>query len=140
VVADFARYAAWNPTFVHVEGEARDGARLTLRLQLGEGGRLWRMRARIVRLEPPHALCWRARLLVPGLLDRRHCVHLESSGDDTRVVRSEEFAGVLAPLLPRSLYERLQQSLDAMSEALKERVERPARKRADAVPETVEAG
>lgn len=139
MVADFARYGAWNPAFVHVEGEAREGARLDLRLQLGEGGRLWRMRARIVRLEPPHALCWHARLLVPGLLDRRHCVHLEGSGDDTRVVRSEEFGGALAPLLPRSLYERLRQGFDDMNEALRERVERPARPRATQVPATVEA-
>lgn len=138
MLADFARYAAWNPLYVSVGGEAREGQRLCLHLQLGEGGRLWRLRARVVRLEPPHALCWHARLLVPGLLDRRHCFHLEDNGGDTRMVQSEEFGGALAPLLPRSLYERARLGFAGMNEALKERVERETRRRP--APAPVEAG
>jgi hypothetical protein len=138
VLADFARYAAWNPLLVFVDGEARHGQRISLRLQLGEGSRIWRLRARVVRLEPPHALCWHARLPVPGLLDHRHCFHLEEAAGETRLVQTEEFGGVLAPLLPRSFYERARLGFDAMNEALKERVERQTRARP--APAPVEAG
>jgi hypothetical protein len=126
VLADFARYAAWNPYLVQAEGEAREGQPLRLRVQHVEGGRLRRRRARLVRLEPGRALCWRARLLVPGLLDRRHCLHLEDDGEGTRVVQTEELGGLLGAVWPRPLHERTRAAMAAMNEALKDRVERQA--------------
>jgi hypothetical protein len=138
VLTEFGRYAAWNPFLVQAEGEAREGQWLRARVQHGEGGRLRRMRALIVRLEPGRALCWRTRLLVPSLLDRRHCVHLEASGEGTRLVQTEELSGPLAALVPGRLLERARLAFESMNEALKERVEREVRRRAP-VPEAVGA-
>ena len=134
VLTDFGRYPAWNPFVVSVEGTMADRARLAVRLQPWEG-RLWRLRPRVVRLEGERDLCWRSWLLLPWLLDRRHCFHLQPDGPGrTRFVQRSEYRGLLARLVPSSRVEATERGLDAMNDALKERAEREQRPRREAEP------
>ncbi|HET8645746.1 MAG TPA: SRPBCC family protein, partial [Vicinamibacteria bacterium] len=66
VLTEFHLYPAWNPFVVSVVGALAARGRLAVRVQPWEG-RLWRFRPRIVHLEEERVLCWRGRLLLPGL-------------------------------------------------------------------------
>ena len=49
---------------------------------------------------------------------------IEAVGDkDVRFRQSEQFHGLLVPLFPTSMYEKTRRGLEAMNQALKERVE-----------------
>lgn len=134
MLTDFGRYPAWNPFVVSVDGTAALGARLAVRLQPWEG-KLWRTRPRVVRFSEERELCWRSWLVLPWLLDRRHCFHLQPDGPGrTRFVLRAEFRGLLSPLLPSSRVEATERGLDGMNEALKERAEREQRPRRDPDP------
>ncbi len=134
MLTDFGRYPAWNPFVVSVDGVAAERARLAVRLQPWEG-RLWRSRPRIVRFSEERELCWRSRLLVPGLLERRHCFHLQPDGPGrTLFVQRGEVRGLLAPLMRSSVVEATERGLDGMNEALKERAEREQRPRREPDP------
>lgn len=130
VLTEFHLYPAWNPFVVSVTGQPTQRARLAVRLQPSEQGRIWRFRPRIVRLEAERELCWLGGLLLPFLVDGRHCFHLQPDGPGrTRFVQREEFRGLLVPLLPSSLLEATGRGFEAMNEALKERAERVQRPR-----------
>jgi hypothetical protein len=137
VLTDFARYPAWNPFVVSVDGMAAHHARLAVRLQPWEG-RLWRSRPQIVRFSEERELCWRSRLVVPGLLERRHCFHLHPDGPGrTRFVQRREFRGVLSRLVRTSVTEATERGLEGMNEALKERAERRQHPRREPDPVTL---
>jgi hypothetical protein len=134
VLTDFGRYPAWNPFVVSVSGRPAHRARLALRLQPSEG-RIWRFHPRIVRLLDERDLCWRGRMGLPGLLDRRHCFHLQPDGPGrTRFVQRGEFSGLLAPLIPGSVLEATGRGFEGMNEGLKERAEREHRPRREPDP------
>jgi len=67
---------------------------------------------------------WLGHLFIPGLFDGEHAFRLELAGAGlTRLRQSEQFRGILVPLLPRAMYERTRQGFEAMNRALKEQVE-----------------
>ena len=128
ILCDFPRYPAWNPFIVSVDGRAEPGQRLRARMQLAPEGRMWRFAPRITHLQPERELCWRGRLVLPGLFDGHHCFHLEPApGGGTRLLQREEFSGLLVRWLPASLYEATRRAFEQMNEALKQRAERGAR-------------
>jgi hypothetical protein len=135
VLTEFHLYPAWNPFVVAVSGEARHRARLAVRLQPAEEGRIWRFQPRVVRLEAERELCWLGRLGLPWLFDGRHCFHLQPDGPGrTRFLQREEFRGLLVPFVPASLLEATTRGFEAMNEALKERAEREQRPRREPDP------
>ncbi|MGY1695186.1 SRPBCC family protein [Geodermatophilus sp. SYSU D00814] len=123
VLTAFSSYADWNPFIVRAEGEARTGARLTLRMQ-PVGGRAMTLRPTVLEAVAGQRLRWLGRLGVPGLLDAEHSFHLEPrSGGGTHLVQDEVFRGVLLPLVGRSLDRGTRPAFGLMDRALKERAE-----------------
>lgn len=121
-LTDFEAYAEWNPLLTEVTGEARQGARLTVRID-PPGLPDMRLRPRLIAVEKPNRLAWRGRLLLPGVFDGHHEFRVEPEADGVRFVQREEFSGVLVPaLLPSRQLERGFREMDV---ALKERVEGP---------------
>ena len=132
VLTAFNLYPAWNPFVVSVAGTLERKKRLAVLIQPSEGGRLWRFRARIVRLSDERELCWLGRLGLPWVFDGRHCFALEPDGPGrTRFVQRETFRGLLVPLLPRPVFAAVERGFEAMNEALKQRAERERRPRTE---------
>jgi hypothetical protein len=123
ILADLDRYEEWNPFVVSSQGRVAVGQRLTNRLQ-PPGGRAMTFRPVVTVVEPSSVFEWRGRLGLPGLFDGRHRFELTPTTMGTRLAQSEQFSGVLVPLLRRSLDTRTRVGFEAMNAALKARCER----------------
>ena len=66
------------------------------------------------------------RLGIPGLFAGRHRFDLVSTDTGTRLVHSEEFTGVLVPVLAKSLDQKTRAGFESMNVAMKERIEEKA--------------
>jgi len=74
--------------------------------------------------EPEQELTWLGHFLIPGLFDGEHRFRLEPLGDNrTRFTQSEQFEGLLVPLLAKDLDTKVRQGFEAMNQALKTRAE-----------------
>lgn len=126
ILTDFSRYPDWNPFIPHAEGEAREGARLEVRIE-PPGGRGMTFRPTVQRAEPNRELRWLGRLLLPKLFDGEHIFELHPIEDgSTHFVQREIFGGLLVPLLWRSIEPATRRGFDAMNAALKARAEHAA--------------
>jgi hypothetical protein len=124
ILTDFPAYPQWNPFIVTIEGKARPGAVLTLRLVLpGKPAMTFKPRLKVVA--PPRELRWVGQVLAPGLLDGEHGFEIEAlASDRCRLRHVEDFSGVLVPLFIPALQQATRAGFEAMNQALKERAER----------------
>jgi hypothetical protein len=122
VLTDTAKYPDWNPFIRELGGELVPGGRLRVRIG-PPGRRAITLRPRIVRIEAEQELTWLGRLFVPRLFDGQHSFVLEPRpGGGTRFTQSEQFRGVLVPLMGR-LVSATGKGFEAMNQALRERAE-----------------
>lgn len=99
VLTDFRRYEDWNPFIRSMEGMAKAGERIKIIMQ-PPNQRTFHFSAKIVNAEFPRVLCWKGNLLMRGIFEGYHCFKLELYNESsTRLVHSEEFSGILMPLL-----------------------------------------
>lgn len=121
-LTDLASFSAWNPFMTEADGEPTSGSTLRVRMQ-PPGGRGMTFTPTVTRFEAPVRFQWLGHLIVPGLFDGRHDFQLESHDGRTRLVHSEEFAGLLVPALWKSVNGRTRAGFEAMNSALEARVE-----------------
>jgi hypothetical protein len=123
VLTDFPEYAEWNPFIRQASGDVKQGARLKVRIY-PPGGRPMTFRPTVREALPPRELRWLGHLWLPGLLDGEHLFRIEATGDGrSRLRQTEQFRGLLVPLVPAVTYERTGRGFEAMNRALKERIE-----------------
>lgn len=122
MLTDFDSYRDWNPFMVEASGAAERGAQLTIRMQQ-PGGSVMTFTPTVTHATEPLLLEWLGSLVVPGLFDGRHRFELEPTVTGTKVTHSEEFTGLLVPLLWRSLDTKTRSAFDAMNRALKSETE-----------------
>jgi hypothetical protein len=120
---DFPAYREWNPFITSIEGEARVGERLRVRLQ-PPGSRGISMRPVVRTVEPAARFGWLGRLFVPHVFDGSHEFVIRTRGGGSTFVQREEFEGVLVPLVGKML-DRTKEGFESMNAALKARVEEP---------------
>jgi len=98
VLADFARYSAWNPLNIRAAGEARPGARvrMTFLNLAGKPGSTIDQTTTLVACEPGRELAWRG--VVPLVFHGRHGFLLTPEAGGTRVVQTEALWGLLPAL------------------------------------------
>jgi hypothetical protein len=124
VLTDFARYPEWNPFIRAVSGDASVGARLVVRIH-PPGARPMTFRPTVREASPGRELRWLGHLFVPGLFDGEHVFGIEPAGAGRSLFRqSEQFRGLLVPLLPNAVYERTRRGFEDMNRALRQTVER----------------
>ncbi|PHQ80928.1 MAG: polyketide cyclase [Coxiella sp. (in: Bacteria)] len=123
VLTDFSAYTRWNPFIQSVEGAAHQGAHLVVTIA-PLGKKPMTFKPTIITMEVNKQLQWRGKLLIPGLFDGQHCFTLEPQSDRcTRLHHSEQFSGLLAPLVFNSLNAATTAGFKAMNEALKKQCE-----------------
>ena len=126
ILSDFRAYPSWNPFLVSLDGLLEVGARLVARIK-APGGRAMTIKPRVTRLERGRLLVWRGSLPIPGLFIGEHSFELVPAGDGrVRFEHSEQFSGLLVPLLRKTLDRDTRAGFCAMNEALKTRAEAPA--------------
>jgi hypothetical protein len=130
VLTDFTAYRQWNPFIVEGAGQAVPGGRLELRMRLPDR-RPTTFRPQVLEAAPARRLRWLGRLLVPGLFDGEHSFTLEPAGPGrVRVVQQEEFRGLAARPIMAMIGKPTLAGFQQMNQALKARVEQPARTQA----------
>ena len=117
VLTDFASHSAWDPFLTRIEGSAAVGQRLAVRFDNG-----MTMRPTVTMVEEGRVLEWFGKLLFGGLFDGRHRFELIPEGDSTRLVQSEQFSGMLVPLVKKVLADT-ERNFERLNLALKKRVE-----------------
>jgi hypothetical protein len=94
---DFESFPSWNPFIRKAEGPLRVGAKLSLRLRLGQ--RIISFRPEVTLVEPAREVRWKTRVLVPGLFDVDRRFRLDpSSAEQTTFVQEETNSGLLVPI------------------------------------------
>jgi len=116
VLMDFPSYPAWNPMVVAMEGEAEVGGQLQTTIAMKSGRRM-KFNPTVVQYEPGRSLGWLGKLWLRGLFDGLHRFEIERAGSGAVFVHSEEFRGLLPPLLGRLLRDT-HDNFAAMNEAL----------------------
>ena len=116
-----AEYADWNPFITAAEGSAKEGQRLSLRME-PPGGRAMTFRPRVTAVAQAAHLEWLGHLGVPGLFDGRHRFELTATPVGTHLVQRETFGGVLVRPLRRWLDTGTRAGFEAMNAALRRRV------------------
>jgi hypothetical protein len=123
ILMDFASYPEWNPFIRFMQGKAEKGARLEVKLQPG-GARAMNFHPTVLSAEKGWEFRWLGHLLAPGVFDGEHSFVIEPiAGGKVRFRQSENFRGILVPLLKNSLDKDTRRGFEEMNLALKGRAE-----------------
>jgi hypothetical protein len=122
VLVNLDAYETWNPFIVEAAGKVNQGERLQLRIS-PPGGKAMSFRPTVTVADQAGIFEWLGHVVIPGLFDGRHRFELRAGDATTSLVHSEEFTGILAPMLTRVLDQRTRSGFEAMNAAMKERVE-----------------
>jgi hypothetical protein len=123
ILSDFKSYSEWNPFITYVLGEARVGTRLNMRIRPA-GSRTWEFRPKVLVSDSPRELRWLGSLWIRGLFDGEHVFNIHSLSENcVWFVQSEQFSGILVPLIPRHFWDQSLEGFRLMNEALKTRTE-----------------
>lgn len=116
VLMDFPSYPTWNPMVVAIKGEAKLGRRLEVTIAMKNGRRM-NFTPTVVECDPGRRFGWLGRLWARGLFDGLHRFEIEQGSAGATFVHSEEFRGLLPPLLGKLLTDT-HDSVVAMNDAL----------------------
>ena len=123
ILSDFKSYGEWNPFITYILGEARVGTRLNMKIRPA-GSHTWDFRPRVPVSDSPKELRWLGSLWIHGLFDGEHVFTIHALSDNcVRFVQSEQFSGILVPLIPRYFWDQSLEGFRLMNEALKTRAE-----------------
>lgn len=95
VLADFERYADWNPLNIRASGRAKLGAKVRMTfLNLAQPGATIDQMVTVTTCEPGRALAWSGS--VPLLFKGRHHFTLSPEAGGTRVLHGEDLGGLIS--------------------------------------------
>ena len=121
VLTATAEYPSWNPMISRLSGELREGNVIEFTEGTGSDGMTFR--PKILRVRNAQELRWKGSVLVPGLFDGEHRFLLEQQGNQTHLVQSEQFTGLLVGKLTQGILNETSDQMKAMNAALKQRSE-----------------
>jgi hypothetical protein len=126
VLTDLPAYAEWNPFVNSAEGAVVVGGRLSVSAPPVNAFVQSRLHPRVLEVAPFRRLrVWSRldRLGIPGLIDVELTITLTDHEGGVRLWWQDQFRGLLAPLLIRSLNRHRLTAFNAMIAALKDRAE-----------------
>lgn len=124
VLTSFDGYPQWNPAIRRVSGELKTGAKLRMTVVLF-GFKQWNLRATVLAVMPNRQLVWEAQLLSPFFFLAKHIFDIEPLTAGRVMFRqSEQYKGLLAPVLARVLAPFTRRSFEQMNGRLRDLAER----------------
>ena len=126
VLTDLPAYAEWNPFVTRAEGALIEGDRLSVSVPPVNAFVESHLRPTVVEVVPLRRLRLRSRLTrpgIPGLFDVELTMTITENDGGVRLWQQDQFGGLLASLLIRSLNRHRLTAFTAMNAALKRRVE-----------------
>lgn len=125
ILNDFEQYPVWNPFIKEISGEKKNNGKLRVFIQpQGQSGMTFK--PVVQQYEANRELQWLGSLWLPGIFDGRHSFKLVPlENGNTLFIHSEQFTGLLVPLLWKKLHAPTLQGFDNMNRALKQQAEKP---------------
>jgi hypothetical protein len=120
LLADVARWPAWNTTVDKVDGQVVLGATVTVHAKLSPGRAF---PVKVAELDAPRRMVWRGGMPRGLFVGTRTFTLAPESGGQVRFEMREEFTGLLAPLITKSIPD-LQPAFDEFARCLKTGAER----------------
>ncbi len=122
-LTNFEGYPEWNPFITRIEGELREGARLSVTID-AEGIPPFVFRPKLLVVDPERELRWVGRTGLPNLFDGEHAFVIESTGiDRVRFLQRETFSGLFVPGTLSLIDSQVRSSFREMNTALRQRAE-----------------
>lgn len=122
-LTNFGSYPDWNPFITRIDGEVREGARLSVTLNLHAMPEIT-VRPKVMVVDPQRQLRWRGRMGIPNLFDGCHIFTIETTGVNRVCFKQRErFSGLFAPGGVSLIERSLRRSFREMNEALRQRAE-----------------
>ena len=122
VLADTDRYGEWNPFTPSVRTDLAMGSEVHMLVTMGPG-RI-RQTEIVCMLEPPNLLAWRTTMGGPRMLHALRRQHLEArDGGGCRYHTTDEFTGLLAPVVMLFAGGFVRRGFNAVAWGLKKRAE-----------------
>ena len=119
VLIDFDRYAEWNPFVKKISGEAVEGKKISVTVQLPRKKAMV-FKPIILKSVKESEFRWRGKFIVRGIFDGEHYFILsELPNGSTALKHGEIFNGILLPFMGR-LLKNTKSSFENMNVALKE--------------------
>ena len=126
VLTDLPAYAEWNPFITEAAGAVVVGERLSVHVPPVNAFVAATLRPAVLEVVPCRRLRLRSRLdrfALPGLFHVELTWTISDRDGGVRLWQQDQFGGLLAPLLFRSLNRHRLAAFNAMNAALKHRVE-----------------
>jgi hypothetical protein len=126
VLTDLPAYAEWNPFVTRAEGALVVGGRLSVSAPPVNAFVQSRLHPTVLEVAPFRQLrLWSRldRLAIPGLIDVELTMTITDHEGGVRLWWQDQYRGLLAPLVSRSLNRHRLTAFTAMLDALKDRVE-----------------
>ena len=120
ILSDLQGFEGWNPFIVAADGNVEPGEQLDVSIQL-PGRKPQKFRPTVTMVERGQSFEWLGSILAPGVFDGRHRFELVATDRGATLVHSEEFSGVLTPLLT-SVLGPTEAGFTLMNDALAARV------------------
>lgn len=118
VLTDLDGYEVWNPFITKASGTVMLGESIEVTIG-GDGSRKTTFRPTVTAADEMKRFEWLGRVGFKGVFDGRHRFELETRNGGTMLTQSEEFTGVLAPLLLPFLRKSTEAGFEAMNAAIK---------------------
>ena len=123
ILTDFKSYPKWNPFITSLRGEVAVGNRIRMRLEPPNATAMTFTPKILTKIDQKE-FSWQGHLFIKGLFDGRHKFEIVDNGNQTcTFVHSEQFNGLLIPLLSSMLDKNTKEGFIAMNLKLKELAE-----------------
>ena len=119
LLTDAAEYTRWNNTVEKVEGEIALGERVTVRPKINPGRAF---PVKVSAFEQPRRMVWTGGMPLGLFKGERTFLLTPNSNGDTEFSMREEYSGLMAPLICRSIPD-LQPAFDEFARDLKRAAE-----------------
>ena len=124
VLMDHSKYPDWNPFIIEISGEAEPGKTIKAKIQ-PDGKSPMTFKPKVLIRNNNKEFRWKGKLFIKGLFDGEHYFILEKrENNTTEFIHGENFSGLFAGSLLKSIGENTKNGFKAMNKALKERVEK----------------
>jgi hypothetical protein len=119
LLTDAARYPQWNSTIAKIDGRIAAGGKVTVHAK-ATPGRAFPLK--VTEFAPPRRMVWSGGMPLGLFTGTRTFTLTPAAGGELTFDMREEFSGLLAPLISRSIPD-LQPAFDTFAADLKRRAE-----------------
>ncbi len=117
VISNINAWKEWNPTVLIAEGNSSIGSKLNITIN-GNGKRNANYQPIVIESDAPKFFRWRAKMKAEFLFKNDRVFKLEKRDGGTFLVHSEEFSGLMVPLMWGMLEDFTRESLETMNKSL----------------------